>query len=70
MNNDLEVYGCNFDDYLTSVKASISYRVGGKEMIIMSILSDAQELIAMGLGEKARQEINIAKRLLHEIGVK
>lgn len=65
--NDEEVYGCNMDDYMTSVNNSITYKLGGKEMIIMSVLSDAQELIAMGAGEKARKEINIAKYLLHNL---
>jgi hypothetical protein len=35
-------------------------------MVIASYLSDAQEMIAMGASEKARQYINIAKMLMFE----
>jgi len=57
-------YGCDPKEYLESAKNSLSYKFSGKNMVIFSILSDAQELIAMGAGEKARKEINLAKYLL------
>ena len=38
--------------------------MGGKSMLAMSILSDAQERIAVGHGDIARQYINRAKYII------
>ena len=41
-------------------------RLGGPKMLVMSMLSDAQEQIALGQEEVARQTINRAKWALME----
>jgi hypothetical protein len=49
------------DEYMNSVTA----RLSGLEMVVMGVLSDAQELAAMG--RDARKELNIAKFILSEM---
>ena len=39
----------------------------GLEMVVMGILSDAQEMLAMGNAEVARKYMNIAKFILCEM---
>lgn len=51
------------DEYMDSITAKFS----GLEMVAMSVLSDAQELMAMGSTEAARKNINIAKFILREM---
>jgi len=40
--------------------------MGGHFMLAMSILSDAQECIACGMHDRARQYINRAKYVMHD----
>jgi hypothetical protein len=49
------------DEYMNSVTA----RLSGLEMVVMGVLSDAQELAAMG--RDVRKELNIAKFILSEM---
>jgi hypothetical protein len=49
--------------YITSSMAKMS----GLEMVVMGVLSDAQELLAMGRPEFARKQMNIAKFILSEM---
>jgi hypothetical protein len=51
------------EEYMDSITAKFS----GLEMVAMSVLSDAQELLAMGANEQSRKNINIAKFILSEI---
>ena len=46
---------------------SITARLSGLEMVAMGVLSDSQELMAMGATEQARKNINIAKFILSEM---
>ena len=46
---------------------SITARLSGLEMVAMGVLSDAQELLAMGNSEAARKQMNIAKFILCEM---
>jgi len=41
--------------------------MGGLPMMVMSILSDVQEEIAIGYHERARQNINICKYILSDV---
>lgn len=66
-NQELQMYGCDPAAFLDSVKASLSYKFSGGSMCVMSILSDAQELLAMGADNQARQQVNLAKMVLMEI---
>jgi hypothetical protein len=49
------------DEYMNSITAKLS----GLEMVVMGVLSDAQELAAMG--RDVRKELNIAKFILSEM---
>lgn len=43
-------------------------RLGGLEMVVMSILSDCQEMIARdAYKERTRQQLNVAKFILSEM---
>lgn len=66
-NQQRQMFGCDPDAFIDSVKASFSYKMTGGLMSAASVLSDAQELMAMGDVERARQEINLAKLIIFEI---
>ena len=55
------------DQYINSITAKFS----GLEMVAMSILSDCQEMMAMGTGPRAvehvRKQMNVAKFILSEM---
>jgi hypothetical protein len=51
------------EEYMNSITAKFS----GLEMVAMGVLSDAQELMAMGSTEQARKQMNIAKFILSEM---
>ena len=53
------------DDYMNGLIA----RIGGLEMVVASILSDCQELIAMSdnNSETVRKQLNVAKFILTEM---
>jgi len=60
-------YGISEDQIRSEYMDSITAKFSGLEMVAMSVLSDAQELMAMGSTEAARKNINIAKFILGEI---
>lgn len=62
---DQQMFGCSGDAILAELKGPVGALMG-PEMFAMSILSDAQEMIAQGQGEKARQFINRAKLVLDD----
>jgi hypothetical protein len=64
---ELTMYGCNIAEYKESVRRSFTYRYTGGNMIVAGLMSDAQELIAMGDSESARQMLNRAKSILFDI---
>lgn len=61
---DLQTYGCLANEFISSVKESITFKFSGLNMVLMSLLSDAQEEIVAGRENEARQTINRAKLLL------
>jgi hypothetical protein len=64
MNNEIKMYGCMIDDFIDSVEDSITYKTAGPLMVVAGLMSDAQELMAYGDTERARQYLNKAKALL------
>ena len=53
------------EDYMNSLTARFSC---GQEMVVMGILSDCQELLAMDVNpERIRKQLNIAKFILSEM---
>lgn len=67
MNKDLLIYGMTREDIREQYMESITARISGLEMVVMGILSDAQELLAKGRGESARKQMNVAKFILSEM---
>jgi len=54
------------DEYMNSITAKLS----GLEMVVMGLLSDAQELVSFGnerAADQARKNMNIAKFILSEM---
>jgi hypothetical protein len=60
-------YGMTQDDIREEYMNSLTARLSGLEMVVMGILSDAQELLAMGANEQSRKQMNIAKFILSEM---
>ena len=51
------------EQYMESITAKFS----GLEMVVLGILSDAQELLAMDRADSARKQMNVAKFILSEM---
>lgn len=64
---EAKCYGISEADIREEYMNSITARLSGLEMVAMGVLSDAQELLAMGRAESARKNINIAKFILSEM---
>ena len=63
-------YGITEADIREEYMESITARLSGLEMVAMSVLSDAQELMTFGndqATDQARKNINIAKFILSEM---
>jgi hypothetical protein len=60
-------YGMSAEDIREEYMQSLTARFSGLEMVAMGVLSDAQELLAMGRNEAARKQMNIAKFILSEM---
>jgi len=63
-------YGMSEADIREEYMNSITARLSGLEMVAMSVLSDAQELMTFGhdqATDQARKNINIAKFILSEM---
>jgi hypothetical protein len=60
-------YGMTESDIREQYMNSFTARLSGLEMVVMSILSDAQELLAMGATNDSRQYMNRAKFILSEM---
>jgi len=67
-SRNVSMYGFeDIDAYIESVKESITYQFTGGNMIVAGLMSDAQELMAFGDTERARQTLNVAKTILFNI---
>ena len=60
-------YGMSEQAIRKEYMEGLTARLSGLEMVVMSILSDSQELLAMGRSDEARKEINRAKFILSEM---
>lgn len=70
--NDFEqkYYGMSTADIRVQYMQSITAKLSGLEMVVMSLLSDAQELQTFGNAQaldQSRQNMNIAKYILSEM---
>jgi len=67
-SNNQAMYGVNdIDQYIASVKNSITYQFTGANMVVAGLMSDAQEQMAFDDTEGARKTLNIAKAILFQI---
>ena len=65
---NMNMYGvADIDAYVESVKESITYQFTGANMVVAGLMSDAQEQLAHGDNEGARQTLNRAKHLLFRV---
>ena len=64
---ETKCYGISEADIREQYMNSITAKFSGLEMVAMSVLSDAQELLAMDRKEAARKQMNIAKFILSEM---
>ena len=64
-------YGMSEQDIREQYMQSITAKFSGLEMVVMSIMSDCQEMLAMGAGprsvEYVRKQMNVAKFILSEM---
>lgn len=60
-------YGMSAEAIREQYMNGITARLSGLEMVAMSVLSDAQELLAMDQKDAARKQMNIAKFILSEM---
>jgi hypothetical protein len=63
-------YGMSTQDIREQYMQSITAKFSGLEMVAMSVLSDAQELLTFGHAQatdQARKNMNIAKFILSEM---
>ena len=67
LTRELNMFGMTAADIREEYMESITARLSGLEMVVMGILSDAQELLAMGRTDSARKQMNIAKFILSEM---
>ena len=61
-----DCYGMTVEDINANLINGITTRLAGIEMTIMSILSDAQQVLEFGDSEQARKYINVAKFMIGE----
>jgi diaminopimelate decarboxylase len=66
-NFESQCYGISQEDIRAHYMNGITARLSGLEMVVMSVLSDAQELLAMGRNEDSRKQMNVAKFILCEM---
>jgi hypothetical protein len=66
--SETKMYGMTVESIRMQYMNSITAKLSGQEMVVMSILSDVQELVAMGgRPETVRKQLNIAKFILCEM---
>jgi len=65
---EIQMYGMTMEEIRDQYYNSLTAKAGGLAMVVAGILSDSQEMLAMGAGprsvEHVRQQLNIAKHLL------
>jgi len=68
---ETKCYGMSQADIREQYMESLTARFSGLEMVVMGIMSDCQEMLAMGAGPRAvehvRKQMNVAKFILSEM---
>lgn len=70
-SKEIAMYGMSVEDIEDQYMNSITAKFTGLEMVVMGILSDCQEMMAMGTGERSieyvRKQMNVAKYILSKM---
>jgi hypothetical protein len=61
-----KMFGCREAELKEAVEKSLTFQLSGPAMVAASMMSDAQEELARGMNEEARQTLNRAKFVLFE----
>ncbi len=68
LEQEINTYGMSESDIRDQYMNSITAKCSGLEMVAMGIMSDCQEMLAMGAGPRSvdyvRKQMNIAKFIL------
>ena len=68
---ETKYYGMSEQEIRDQYMESLTARFSGLEMVVMGIMSDCQEMMAMGTGprsvEYVRKKMNVAKFILAEM---
>jgi hypothetical protein len=68
---ETKCYGMSESNIRVQYMESFTAKACGLEMVVMGIMSDCQEMLAMGAGPRAveyvRQKMNVAKFILSEM---
>lgn len=68
ISGELQMFGMSTDDIREQYMESLTARLSGLEMVVASILSDCQEILAYGNNsETIRKQLNVAKFILFEM---
>jgi hypothetical protein len=70
LTQELKMYGMTTEDIRDEYMNSITARLSGLEMVVMGLLSDAQELQSFNHAQaldQSRKNMNIAKFILSEM---
>ena len=62
--DQVKMFGMTTETIRNEYMDGITAKFSGLEMVVASILSDCQELTAMGRSEQVRQQLNVAKFIL------
>jgi hypothetical protein len=65
--DQVKMFGMTEESIRNEYMDSITAKFSGLEMVVAGILSDCQELTAMGRSEQVRQQLNVAKFILFEM---
>jgi D-aminopeptidase len=67
IQQQLDMYGMLASEIDDEMRSANEPLMGGLPMMVMSILSNVQEEIAIGYHERARQNINVCKYILSDV---
>lgn len=71
LEQEINMYGMSVEDIREQYMNSITAKFSGLEMVAMGIMSDCQEMLALGAGPRSvdyvRKQMNIAKFILSEM---
>ncbi len=66
-SKEMAMFGMTKEDIHEEYMEGLTAKLSGLEMVVAGILSDCQELTAMGRTEDVRKQLNVAKFILFEM---